>query len=446
MRRGSNRELERGPELDVMEPWHAENIEAGPKSQYLMRGASPRNREETPEGATVMGDGEAGFDFDFRGWTKGDPPNPVPAGYKAQTKRAGPFNMFPYYKLVPVTGASAARPAGRRPGRVRPRKVARKVVRPAIPGIAPAVMEQRGPGPDDGEEDEREEDDSDELHGYVGPEASGILGDAFPRPISSESSAALSSPTLESRSPTIPTSPFGASSALASFMPRPSGGRTVAKGEVVGAGLLGTMGGIVVTTDRWDLFVRIDGTNRGTATPDRPLRTPASPGPHMIEAFLTDGTPVGRSSITVQPSRDTVVPMLNARLAASESGYWTDLTDTGTALHVPEWVEVGTMPEALSRIRAAARDFQALPTIGTGTGAPGDFRSLVYRGMTSGRYNRQRAWDLVRVYGEKWGRAMSALVFIDEIDDDEQLIDRAASEVRDRVNDCRNLVRSATGS
>jgi hypothetical protein len=108
---------------------------------------------------------------------------------------------------------------------------------------------------------------------------------------------------------------------------------------------------------------------------------------------------------------------------------------------------VGTLPEAIARLQAAARDFQALPIIGTGTGTtPGDYRSLVYRGMTSGRYNRQRAWDLVRVYGEKWGRAMSALVFIDEVDDDEALIGQAASEVRDRVNDCRNLVRAATGS
>lgn len=460
MRRGSDRELERGPSLDVMEPWHTEEIEAGPKSQYLMRGASPHNFGESPEGSDVVGGDESGFDFNLAGWTRGDPPNPVPRGFRAETKRAGPFNLYPYYRLVAVPAASATPRSRRRPMK---RRRAPVVKRPAIPGIAPAVTAPAA-GPDDGEED-YEGGDEDELHGYVGPESSGILGATFPPSVPSEPSEGAS--TLESRSP------FGASAALASFAtpstPSPVPTRPVpttpfgshplvrgsrrdvsVKGDEVGAGR--SSGTIVVTTDSADLFIFVNGTERGTATTRQPLRLSVGPGTAIVEAYTDRGRPaepyffVARSSVMVRPGQTVNLPFNVASAAFAESGYWTDLTRQGENLRAPDWVEVGTLPEAIARIQAAARDFQALPIIGTGTGGPGDFRTLAYRGMTSGRYNRQRAWDLVRVYGEKWGRAMSALVFIDEVDDDEALINQAASEVRDRVNDCRNLVRAATGT
>lgn len=399
-RRGTSAELEGVSSEVVMDPWHDFDIQAGPDSQYLMRGASPSKDGMTPEGDVVMGD-EVGARNPFLDgqWRRGVGMGRIP-GYRCERRGDSQNGEFRYVRETPQQRQQRRRPKRRRPGRPSTTSMALQL---AAQLAAQQARSQQGE-PEPAEEEWEEWGESQDSPPPLGGDgiaqsfaAEGILGDASP---------------MIAPAPT-PFS-YGASSALHGYQ-RPS--------------------------------------------PPPPQGYPMQPAPQGYPQTAPQGYPPapspwgGGASAMVKGE-----PNARPRLAHTETnegrarrhneaGYWTSLTSLGTPIPTGEWTEIGTLGEAIERIRAVARDFRALPVLGTGaTGTAGtnEFRALVYQGITSGRYNRQRGWDLVRQYGEKWGRALSALVFIDEVDDDERLINEAANEVRDRVNDCRNLVRAAT--
>lgn len=387
VRRGSSGSVDPARETAVLDAWREFDFLDGPQSQYLMRGAAPHNREVTPEGTDVMGDEVGNAALDGR-WRGGDPQGRQFPGYRLETRMGGFLNLERQYRYVPVAAPAAtpaAAPAAKRRRRPARRRRPLKTARPAIPGIAPAVMRPAGPGEepddwDDGDGDGEEEPMDDEE---IRASAAGILDDLLaPRPAYP------------------PASPFGTHPAVAQYgQPAPA--------------------------------------------PQYGAPAPAYGGPPAPQ-YGAPAPQYGQASVKGEPHSRATLARPDTRASVPHVGYWTDLTSQGENIRNGN-IEIGTVGESIERVRAAARDFMALPTIETTSAAPeGTFRALVYRGMTTGRYTRQRAWDLARQYGEKWGRAKSALSYINDVDDDERLLNEAANEVRDRVNDCRNLVRAAT--
>lgn len=403
MRRGNSQELEGTPEVPTMEPWDSFDIEAGPIAQDLMRGSSPLGQ--------VIAGAEVPSDLDGQ-WRRGIGRGPVP-GYSLQRRGA----MYRYKRNRKAQKQiRRARRQYASPGAAPPPWTPTPAPAPALPDAStpplpetPAALDpnlaallafrqgQGGEVPEDTDSQESEE----AVEGIASELLFGEGGTpAFGRP----------------------SAPFGASSALQGYQrpgppppaypPQGGYGQSVPQGygqpAPQGYGQPAPQGG-------------------GYGVKGEPHSRPRLPGVHRAGASR-DGGGRGRA----------------------EAGYWTslDVPGEGTKLATPEWTEIGTIGEAVERIRAVVRDFRALPVPGqqveTQVGVT-DFRTLLYRAVGGGTMQRNRAFDLAKEYGKQWGEAYGLLTFIDEIQDDESLINRVASQVRDRVNDCRNLVRQATG-
>lgn len=416
-RRGTSAELE-GVASDVtMDPWHDFDIDVGPDSQNLMRGANPLKDGMSFGGSVLMGDDVGAFTprapTDQR-WRPGQAtgwPDVIGDWRIERRVRMG----RPQWRYVPVSPGAAQSAKQQRKARKGKRR------RPTWAELQLAAMRaaqraQQGlPPEEEGQEESDEEGESQDSPPTPPP----LGGDGIAQSFAQQ-----------------PTAP-------------PSGVYADAWGRMGNPGVPGW--GVPPEESVEGILGDASPFSYGTSSALQGYQRP-SPPPQYGAPPPQYGAPppqYGAPPPQYPPQQFGVPQQFGAPQqfgVKGEVGYWTTLTDTGTPIRTPEWTEIGTLGEAIERIRAAARDFRALPVLGTGAGTAGtnEFRTLVYQGITSGRYNRQRGWDLVRQYGEKWGRALSALVFIDEVDDDERLINEASNEVRDRVNDCRNLVRAAT--
>lgn len=99
---------------------------------------------------------------------------------------------------------------------------------------------------------------------------------------------------------------------------------------------------------------------------------------------------------------------------------------------------VGDVASAMRSYEEAMTQLRSLPDLATYV------TTYLHPGMRRGYFDGNRAFDLARVYGEKFGRAWGACHFIANLDASENLINRTASEIRDRTSEMRNLIREAS--
>lgn len=421
-------------EIPVMEPRPFADIANGPKSQYLMRGSQPLAREQTFNGTQVMGD-EVGAAPPFqRLATPG----------KVAAKKVAPLTLGVRPALGRALGVTRGLQGGAGPARTRSLPIV------PLPGGGPfgqmmlamspeqhaklrAALGVRGPGNTvvDAVQQHNTENASyaDGVNVYPNLDPYGAPVDQYGQPVD---------PYAQGYGQQYPYQPQEMYAQPQDYAPQPQGYAPQPQGyapqyesqEPQRAG-----GRDSVTPQEF----------RGRKRPraeDEESEDLLDPSAEDVLAFLeADGLDFiagGHLSDILFPAPTYGANPGLQGFQASPARAPSKFTARTVSGH---WTEIGTLGEAMERCRAVARDFMALPGLNESAGS---YRSLLYRGMETGRMQRGRAKELAAEYGKKWGEARGILTFVDEIDDDEALLGWAANEVRNRVNDCRNLVRAAT--
>ena len=504
MKRGGDAELEGTQEIKVLEPWENPTGEMvfGPKSQDLMRGFEPQSREQTLGGVPIVGDAwigpavrdvkmHTGEEVGARGgcltdgeWHRGRGCGTVP-GYRLETRQVtflgAPVGTEYRYTALPRAAAPAPTPAAA------PRPRRQRVVRAAIPGVAPAVTV-----------DEEVPESQDSVSGS--PFAEIIGGGAGP-----QARARLARP--EGASLADPKRDWTQS-------------RTVDDRNEVGAAPSNLPG----TAESMMVVLRPLSPKDRVITTIRWIRT-MRPGREQIKRLIMLARQAGWSAPQGQAAAGWESIVFGPETSA---GYWTDLNRWDDMLDTPNWHEIGSAiadcvgggAGPMARARLARPESASLadpkrdwtqsrtvddrgevgygtaptapqyggatqygapsstvaqygtppqPTMAPGGGTPRSLSSdtidrinslntalqgmpdpsavapLILTGLAAGRYNGQRAFYHSKDYGEHWGKAMGVLWLASQMTGNEDVVRNMLNEARDRLNDARSKLRDITG-